>query len=151
MSSKVTLDTSVIIEYVDRKGELHKQAELVMSAINSGKLTAIVPHVVLAEVFYVASRLYRELALKNPISRAEKLVKWLSYHPYIQIVSGLSLDLEAGKIKYNYRIALTDCYVLAASKIYNATALFKRRGKELLSLEGSLKREYKAIFLEDYK
>ena len=151
MSSKVALDTSVIVEYIDKRGELHKQAELVISAINSGKLTAIVPHVVLAEVFYVASRIYSKLKFKGPLDKAEKLVKWLSYHPYIETVSGLTLDIEAGKIKYNYRIALTDCYVLAASKIYNATAVFKKREKEILPLENKLKRNYRIIFLEDYK
>jgi len=38
------LDASVIIEYIDRMGEYHEQAEAVFDAILLGKLKAIIPH-----------------------------------------------------------------------------------------------------------
>jgi len=42
--TKVVFDTSVLIEYMDLKGELHEQAQAVFSALLMGKLENILPH-----------------------------------------------------------------------------------------------------------
>ena len=149
--ARISVDTSVIIEYIDRKGELHEQAEAVFSAILAGKLEAVIPHPTLAETYYVASRIYQELGVEDPEVTATKLVEWLYRLPTVTI-AGMSLDLalEAGRIKLYYKLALTDCYVLAASRIYDCTALFKKPEKEILENLEEIKKNYRVIFLKDY-
>ena len=150
--AKVAIDTSVIIEYIDTKGELHEQAKIIFSALLTSKLEAILPHPILAETYYVATRLYQKLKIENPQNVASKLIEWLYRLPTTIIPSeDTNLAIEAGKTKLNYGLALTDCYVLAASKIYNCKALFKKPEKEMLKNIEELKKEYQLLFLEDYK
>ncbi|MGC8932533.1 MAG: PIN domain-containing protein [Candidatus Methanodesulfokora sp.] len=149
LRARAVLDTSVIIEYVNRAGKLHKQASLIFKAINAGKLRAVIPNPVIAETFYVASRVYLELKLSDPIKRAEKLVHWIYRHPGMEIMRSFDLDVEAGRIKLEHGLSLTDCYVLAASKILGIQAVFRKREKEMKDAE-VLKEEFKLIFLEDY-
>lgn len=149
--AKVAIDTSVIIEYIDTKGELHEQAKIIFSALLTSKLEAILPHPILAETYYVATRLYQRLKIENPQNVASKLIEWLYRLPTTIIPSeDINLAIEAGKTKLNYGLALTDCYVLAASKIYNCKAIFKKPEKEMLKNIEELKKEYKLLFLEDY-
>jgi hypothetical protein len=150
--TKVAIDTSVIIEYIDMKGELHEQAKLTFSALLTGKLKIILPHPILAETYYVATKLYHKLGIENPHKVSSKLIEWLYRLPATMIPSeDTSLVIEVGKAKLNHGLALTDCYVLAASKLHNCKALFKKREKEMLKNLDALKREYKLLFLEDYK
>jgi len=124
--AKVVMDTSVIIEYIDLKGEFHEQAQTVFSAILTSKLENILPHPILAETYYVATKLYHKLQIENPQDVASKLIEWIYRLPATIIPSeDANLAIEAGKAKLNYGLALTDCYVLAASKIYSCKALFK--------------------------
>ena len=150
--AKVAIDTSVIIEYIDTKGELHEQAKIIFSALLTSKLEAILPHPILAETYYVATRLYQRLKIENPQNVASKLIEWLYRLPTTIIPSeDANLAIEAGKTKLNYGLALTDCYVLAASKICNCKAIFKKPEKEMLKNMEELKKEYQLLFLEDYK
>lgn len=150
--SKVAIDTSVIIEYIDLQGELHEQAKTVFSTLLTSKLEGILLHPILAETYYVATKLYRKLQVENPESIASKLIEWLYRLPATRIIGGdVELAIETGKAKLNYGLALTDCYVLAASKIYDCKALFKRPEKEMLKNIDALKKEYQLLFLEDYK
>ena len=150
--AKVAIDTSVIIEYVDLKGELHEQAQIVFSAILNGKLEGVIPHPILAETYYIITRLYQELQVEDPQVVASKLIEWL-YRLPTTIISGgdIRLAVEAGRAKLAYGLALTDCYVLATSKIYNCKALFKKPEREMLKHMDALKKEYQIIFLQDYR
>ncbi|MCS7365222.1 MAG: PIN domain-containing protein [archaeon GB-1867-035] len=149
--SKIVLDTSVIIEYIDKKADYHQQAKTIFNTITQGKLEAIIPHPTLTETYYVAKKIYKTLKTKNPQQKAKKLIEWLYRHSQIQIKGlNLQLALEAGKIKLKYNIALTDCYVIASTKIYNAKAIFKKREKELQNKITNIQKEYPIIFLEDY-
>lgn len=150
--ARVGLDTSVIVEYIDEEGEYHEHAEAVFSAIISGRLEALIPHPILAETFYVAARLYRELGAGEPEATASKLVKWLYRLPQVKVIgTSLELALEAGKVKLRYKLALTDCYLIAACKIHGCTALFKRPEAEMLKSVEQLKKDYRVVFLEEYK
>lgn len=150
--NKVTLDTSIIIEYIDTNGKLHEQAKLTFSALLTSKLEAILPHPILAETYYVAASLYDKLEIEKPQTLASKLIEWLYRLPTIIIPNGdINLAIEAGEVKLNYYLALTDCYVLAASKIHGCKALFKKREKEMLKNIETLKKDYQLLFLEDYK
>ncbi|MEM2533880.1 MAG: PIN domain-containing protein [Candidatus Nezhaarchaeales archaeon] len=150
--SKVVLDTSVIIEYIDLQGELHEQAKTVFSTLLTSKLEGILPHPILAETYYVATKLYYKLQIENPELIASSLIEWLYRLPATIIPKeDIDLAIEAGKAKLNYGLALTDCYVLATSKLYDCKALFKKREKEMLKNIDALKKEYQLLFLEDYK
>lgn len=150
--AKVAMDTSVIIEYIDLRGELHEQARTVFSALSTGKLENIIPHPILAEIYYVAAKLYQKLKIENPHVAASKLIEWLYRLPTTIIPDGdTNLAIETGEAKLNYGLALTDCYVLAASKIYDCKALFKKPEKEMLKNIDALKKEYKLVFLQNYK
>ncbi len=149
--ARAALDTSVIIEYIDKAGLYHEQAALVFSAALSGRLELVIPHPVLVETYYVAAHVYERLGLEDPKGRVARLVGWLYRLPSVRVVGAdLRLALEAGVTKLRYRLALTDCYVLAAAKVYKCRPLFRKREKEMKDLEEELKRDYGVLFLEDY-
>ena len=149
--ARVALDTSVVVEYVDERGELHEQAEAVFEAIIAGRLEAVVPHPVLAETYYVAARIYEALGLEGAEERAAELVEWLYRLPTVAVRGvDLELALETGAAKLKYGMALTDCFVLAAAGVYGGKALFKKREREMLERAEELEREYPVVFLEDY-
>jgi len=150
--TEVAMDTSVIIEYIDFKGEVHEQAQTVFSALLTGKIENVLPHPILAETYYVATKLYQKLQIENPQVVASKLIEWLYRLPTTIIpTENINLATETGKAKLNYGLALTDCYVLAASKIHNCKALFKKPEREMLQNMDALKKEYQLIFLQNYK
>ena len=94
------MDTSAIIEYIDMKGELHEQAKLTFSALLSSKLEVLLPHPILAETYYVATKLYQRLKIENPQNVASKLIEWLYRLPTTVIPSGdTNLAIETGKAK----------------------------------------------------
>ena len=150
--TRAVLDTSVIIEYIDKKARLHRQAEAIFNAIQKGKLKTIIPNTTLTETYYVATKIYQATKQQQPQQKALSLVKWLHHLPTTEI-TGLQLPVivEAGRIKLKYNLALTDCYILAAAKHHNAKAVFKKREKEMLDKLALLEKEYPVIFLEDYK
>ena len=145
------MDTSVIIEYIDLKGELHEQAETVFSTLLTGKLGSIIPHPILAETHYVATRLYQKLQIEDPQVVASRLIEWLYRLPATIMPSrDIDLAIETGRAKLNHGLALTDCYVLAASKIYGCKALFKKPETEMSRNLDELRKEYQLLFLQDY-
>ena len=145
------MDTSVIIEYVDEAGRFNEQAKAIFAALLAGKLNAVIPHPVLAETYYVAVRVYQRLGLKDPELRASKLVEWLYRLPTVSVVEGLELAKEAGRVKLRHGLALTDCYVLAASKAFKAKAVFRRPEREMRARLNELRSEFDLLFLEDYR
>jgi predicted nucleic acid-binding protein len=67
----------------------------------------------------VAARLYRQLGVEDPVERADRLVEWLSRLPVVTVAcTDAALAQQAGRIKLDYKLALTDCYVIAAAKIF---------------------------------
>jgi predicted nucleic acid-binding protein len=148
----IAVDTSVIIEYIDKAAEFHNQANAVFSAIINNEVKAIIPHQILAETYYVSAKIYQKLGIRKPQSLSAELVEWLFRLPSVSIpAENRDLAIEAGAAKYNFCIALTDCYVLGAAKIYNAKALFKKPEAEMLTKIGELKKTYQLVFLSDYK
>ena len=62
---KVAIDTSVIIEYIDKAAEFHDQANAVFTEILNGELEAIIPHPILSETYYITAKIYQKLGMKN--------------------------------------------------------------------------------------
>lgn len=149
--SSVSLDTGAIVEYVDLAGAFHAQASAVFEGILAGKLLGVVPHPTLAETYYVAYRIYERLGLEQPEGRAEKLVEWFFSSPNFEIAEpSLELALLAGRIKREFGLALTDAYVIAASKLHKGKALFRTREKEIEENITQIAKNYDLVFLEDY-
>ena len=149
--SKIVLDTSVIIDYIDERGSAHVEASLIFNELSRGNIFSFITHPTLAETYYVSYRIYKKIGLKEPLKVAEKLVRWLYMHPSIEIVEN-TFDLlhEVAMAKINFKLSLSDCYVLAASKLYNAKANFKKREKEMDAVIDELEKNYNILFLEDF-
>jgi hypothetical protein len=64
-----SLSLELIIEYINRAGRFHKQASAIFKALNEGSCA----EPVLAEILYVAFRIYSSMGLPDPVKRAEKL------------------------------------------------------------------------------
>lgn len=149
---KIALDTSIIIEYIDKNAEFQDQAKAVFGALLKGEFEAIIPHPTLAETYYVSTKIYQKLGITKPESLSEELLEWLVRLPSVTIpAENKDLAIEVGKAKLKYCLALTDCYVLGASQIHSCKALFKKPEKEMLAKISSLQSSYQLIFLSDYK
>lgn len=145
MSGRVAIDTGVFIEYIDLKGSFHKLARVLIDSLH--KMEVFLPSVILAGTYYVAARIYKTLGVSEYWEKALKIVEWLNGHPSIHVNRSFNLDLEAAKVKMQYGLALTDCYLLALSKIRDSTAIFRKREKEM---PPNLEKDFKILFLEDY-
>ena len=157
---RISIDTGVMVEYIDEAGDFHAEASTVVKSITSGKLLGLVAHPVLAELYYVSSRLYEKSEEKKqniePEQKAENLIKWIFGSPNILIQENtLELALEAGRIKKKYAFALTDSFVLAAAKLNRCKAVFKSLEDEMARGDklGKLEKEEKIqlVFLKDYR
>lgn len=145
--SQVSLDTSVLVEYINLSGSLHREARAVIQSVLDGKITAIIPHPVFAETYYVLARIYEKLNIKNPEQKAKNFIEWLYRSPNFSVAeSSLELVILAGSIKMRFNLALTDSYVLASAKLYRAKAIF--RSKEILKNLEEITKEYDIVFLE---
>ncbi|MCP8321920.1 MAG: hypothetical protein H3Z52_13445, partial [archaeon] len=83
--------------------------------------------------------------------KAEKLVKWMYRSPNFVIAEPtLELAILAGRIKRSFSLALTDSYVIAASKLYGGKAVFRKREREMEEKFAELTKNYNVVFLEDY-
>ncbi len=148
---RVALDTGVLIEYLDLEGALHQQASELFSALMSGWIEAILPHPVLAETYYVASRLYEGMQLQETEALADDVIRWLVALPGTRVEGEEArLAIEAGRAKLAHSLALTDCYVLAASRIEGCKALFRAPEREMSRRGDVLRDEYDIVFLSDY-
>jgi predicted nucleic acid-binding protein len=136
---------------VDLTGVFHSQAEAIIRGILAAKLVAIIPHPVLAETYYVSCRIYEKIGLDKPEARAEMLVDWLCHSPnFMTADSSVMLAKIAGQVKRDFGLALTDAYVIAASKIQGGKAVFRTREAEMKKNMGRLLKKHELVFLEDY-
>lgn len=140
--TRAVLDTSVIIEMANKKGKFHKQALTVLELIVKGKIRGIIPNPCLAEIYYVASRLY------DSKQKAKNLLDWLVTQDNLQI-ERLDYDdlIMAGQIKEKYSISIMDSFFLTLSKKYNCKVIFRKREKEFST---ELLKEFQMVFLSEY-
>ena len=156
LAASISIDTGVLVEYIDSDGMFHSEAKALVESVTSGRLSGLVTHVVFAELFYVATRLYEQIEEKeNAEAKSERLVRWLFNSPNIVMPENtLELALRAGRFKKRFALALPDSYVLACAQLNGCKAIFKsaeaetERGNKLERLRKEEKVEL--IFLEDY-
>lgn len=148
----IVLDTGVIAESVNKRGEFYAQATTIIDAIKFGSLTALVSPVTVSELHYVLWRIYDQLAIADAGKVSHKFCEYIYYHPNIKIVEmSLELLLEVGSIKHRYSLALSDCFVLAASKLNKCRAVFLQKEDEMEHMLKGLKKEFDILFLEEYR
>ena len=127
---------------------------MIMDSVLSGKVSGLIPHPVFAELYYVSCRLYEKLGQTDFSITARNLIQWLYRSPSVSVPeSNLELALEAGSVKRNFGLALTDSYVLAAAKLNGCKAVFKSPEQEMKKadrLKKLRKAQFDLIFLEDY-
>ncbi|WP_456327602.1 PIN domain-containing protein [Archaeoglobus sp.] len=143
--SRITVDTGVFVDYIDKKSPYHEQAKAIIGSL--GKVELLLPPITLAEVCYVTTRILNEAGVQDAFDKAVQFVKWLYSHPAVTVVNDLDLHIETAKIKLKYRIALADCYVLALSRLKDCKAVFRKREKEMPK---EIEKDFDVIFLEDY-
>ena len=149
--SLIVLDSSVIAEYANVSGKFNVQANEVFNSINKNELRAIVAPPSLSEVYYVMFRLYEKAGAEQPEEKASRLCEYLYYHPNIEVAEmSLSLIIEAARIKQVFRLALTDCYVLALSEQKGCKAVFRHKEEEMKKVMNRLNKRFQIVFLEDY-
>ena len=149
--SLAVLDSGVIAEYVNVAGEFNAQSRAIFESIDRGEFRAIVVPATISELYYVLRRMYEGLRMREADRISRLFCEYIYYHPGVEVVEmSLGLLVEAGRIKHAYRLALTDCYVLAASKLYGCRVVFRHREAEMRAVLDSLCKEFQIVFLEDY-
>lgn len=143
--SKAVIDTGVFVDYIDKKAPYHKAAKSIIDSL--GQLKVVLPSLTITEICYVSARIFKAAGVRNTFEKSVEFVEWLYSHPAIRIENNLNLSVEAARLKIHYRIALTDCYTLALSKIEACKAIFRRREKEMSE---EIEKDFDIIFLEDY-
>lgn len=148
----IAIDTGVWIEYINIRGVFHQQAKAIVDSVNSGEATAVLTPLTLAEVYYVAERVYREVYMPpSSEEHAKKLYDFVYYHPHVDIKPlEYELCLKAATIKSRYNIAFSDCFLLALSEQENSTVLFKNIESEMKQNLKELTKHYNLKFLENY-
>jgi len=143
------VDTSVLIEYLDETSPFAKDIELLFNKAIQGEVVLCTTTLVVAELLYVASRLYREFNIPNPNEKAFEYITWLKEYVKLRVYDlDDKLALRIGELKKKLRIALTDCSVIALAEILNAIPLFKRVENEMKPILNEL-RKLGVKFLED--
>ncbi|MBI5254036.1 MAG: PIN domain-containing protein [Euryarchaeota archaeon] len=143
------IDTGVWVEYINTGGKYHAQATAVIDRVKNNDLKSILPQVTPTEIYYVSRRVYEKILGKGKAQQlAAKFYEFIYHHPNVEVYEiDYQLGLRAGEIKYEYGIALSDCYLLALSEQERVSAIFRHREEEF-SLK--LEENFKLVFLEDY-
>ncbi len=114
-----------------------------------GEITLYTTSLVVAELLYVASRLYRAMNIQEPNQRVHEYIVWLQHYVGLKVLSiDSKLALEIGELKKKLKIALTDCSIIACSRLTNAIPLFRRIEKEMIPVLNELRR-LGVVFLEE--
>ena len=147
MPKRLSLDTSVLVEYIVRSAPYRDKVAELLEKAAKGDLTLYVSSPVLSETLYIASRIYEAAGEENPNERALEYIYWLKERVKV-VEANEDLAIRAGELKKRLGIALTDCYVIAAAQTVEATPLFRRIEREMEPVLTELRR-YNVTFLEE--
>ena len=149
MKRKFVVDTSVLAEYLDEESPYGDILERFFSDVRDGKFDAYLTHITIAELVFVATRIYREAGVENPNDEAIKYVTWLTAVAGFRIVDTAFEDsLLAGELRKSMKISIADRFVISTARRLNATPLFLKLEKEMKFLEGML-RKHKVKFIDE--
>lgn len=149
MRDKYVVDTSVLAEYIDEDSPFSDKIEKLFNMVKNRTVKLYITTVTIAELAYVAYRIYNIAGSTDPFQDARDYIDWLIYGVRLTIIKpSLEDALLAGRIRSLARIALPDCFVVAVSKRINAIALFLKVETEMKKCE-SIMREFNVKFLEE--
>ncbi len=148
----IAIDTGVWVEYINNRGALHTQAKTIIESVTNGKTDALLTPLTLAEIYYVAERVYQEVYKPSQSEvLAKKFYDFVYHHPHVEVKPlDYELCLQAGMIKSKYNVAFSDCFLLAISEHENVPILFKNVENEMKQSINELNKRFKLKFLEDY-
>jgi len=147
LPERLALDTSVLIELIIAGSPYRDYVENLFLKSRRGEVELYVNTVTLAEVVYVAARIYKLAGVRDPNAEAERFTAWLSYKAKIVEVDTRLAKL-AGELRKKLGIALPDCFTIALANTINGKALFKRIEREMRDVVEEL-RKLNVIFLEE--
>ncbi len=136
--SRFVLDTGVLIEYIVKGAPYRENIVNLFEESARGSVKLYISPITLSETLYVASRVYKTSGISNPNEEAINFVKWVEARAQLVDMSE-ELALRAGELKKELRIALPDCFVIAAAQIIGAKPLFRKVEEEMKPIEGKLK------------
>lgn len=133
-SKKVVVDTGVFADYIVETSPYRLEAIKILENYD-----VYVSTVTLAELLYVASRIYKAAGIQNPNQEALKYLEWIKIRTKI-VEATVNIALRAGELKKKLRIALPDCFVLATAKSIGGTPIFRNIEKEMKPVYNELKK-----------
>jgi len=142
---RVVIDTSVFVEYIIENSPYHDLIDKILHGETGLKDLWTTP-LVLSEVLYIVSRLYRIANIQDPNARAKEYVSWIASR--CKMMSIEELAIKAGELKKELRISLSDCYVIAAAEKIGGRALFLKPEKEMIKVIDKI-RNLNVIFLTE--
>ncbi|MGC8912028.1 MAG: type II toxin-antitoxin system VapC family toxin [Nitrososphaeria archaeon] len=136
---KYVVDTSVLVEYIIRDTVYRSVVEKLFNDTLKKTIELYVTPSTISELTYVASSIYKIASVEKPNEEALNFVEWLNTRvKHVEIT--WEMAVEAGELRKRFRIALTDCYVIAAAVKLQAKALFLKPEKEMLEKIEELKK-----------
>jgi len=84
-----------------------------------------------AELLYTASKIYTAAGVEDANAEAFNFAKWALARARV-VDADVSTSLRAGELRKQFRIALPDCYAIAAAEKLGAVALFLKPEREML-------------------
>jgi len=143
------VDTSVLAEYLDEESPYNDLLERFYSDVRNGRFRAYITHVTIAELVFVASRIYRESKVRDPNAEALRYLTWLLNVAGFNVVPPEIRDsIFAGELRKQLRIAMADRFVIATARRLGAIPLFLRLEREMREFEDTL-REYDVRFIDE--
>ena len=133
------VDSSVILERIIRSSPYKAKVERLFNEARNGGVTLFITLPTLSEVLYAASRIYELAGVEQPNEEAGTLVEWVKTRCRVA-APGENTAMRAGELKKVLKLALVDCYVIAAAEELGCKALFLKREREMLEREELLKR-----------
>lgn len=144
-----TIDTSVIIEYLDEESPYKDKLRDFFNLLIERKLIGYIPATTVSEVLYSATKIYSIANSVNPNKDSEDFVDWLLHLPGVKLVNiNTEISILAGNIRKHAKISLIDCFVLATAKVLKSKPLFLKLEKEMKEYLDILK-EYDATFISE--
>ena len=144
------VDTSVLAEYLDEASPLAKPIEKLFEKAIKGEIALYTTTLVIAELLYVASRIYREAKEEEPNVKAKEYLLWLQHQLNLNIVDlDHQLAIETSEARKQLRLALTDCSILALARKLKAKPLFLKIEAEMKTIINTLKEKYNVKFITE--
>ncbi|MCD6324080.1 MAG: PIN domain-containing protein [Desulfurococcales archaeon] len=144
---KVVLDTGLLVEYIVRKSNYREFLKELLSAAGEGEIELYVSPVTVAEVYYIASRIYSAAGLPNPDDEALRFATWV-HRKFSVVEMTFDLLIKAGELKRGLRLAFPDCFVIASAELVRGSALFKKVEREMQPVMKQLK-QHNVLFADE--